>query len=278
MKNLLNYSLFILFFILTFQACTTKDPIIPDQDFSPSKDYGLASNLFGGVKDAADDAESGGGNIGGRLGTGFLGGCATIVLDTPATNDYRIIIDFGPTNCVGKDGRARRGKLFVNYNGLYRDSGTVISHTFENFFVNDHQLIGLKKVENMGPDQNGDPYFVITVIGKVIKPSGSDSISFISNRIRTWYDGDSTITTFPWWLDDKYRITGNGSGISTTGLPFTFIISKALIIEMPCPWIIEGTFELIPQGGSPRIVDYGDGTCDRKATLTFLGKTYQITI
>ena len=260
-----------LFISLSFQACEDEDPLDPDQDFSTSEDYAIASQLFGGVKDAADDAESGGDNIGGRMA-----GCATISLDTPTANQYSIIVDFGAVNCIGKDSRARRGKLIIGYNGLYRDSGTVITHTFDNFFVDEHQILGTKTVENKGKNSAGQPYFEINVAGQVVKPN-LDTISFTSVRQRTWVAGDTTLGFFG-WLDDRYEITGNGAGVSGNGTTFTFSITNPLIVQMPCPYITEGTFSLVPQGGSPRVVDYGDGTCDRKARLIFLGRTYNITI
>jgi hypothetical protein len=42
-----------------------------------------------------------------------------------------------------------------------------------------------------------------------------------------------------------------------------------------CTWITKGRIDLTPEGLATRTVDYGDGTCDDKATLTINGNTFQ---
>ncbi len=284
MKKILSISLLLLLGGYFFQSCQNDEEDPTDRDFTASQDYSLASNLFENTQAVADDAESGGNNYsGGKLGgNSIVGPCASITFDT-INNVNRIVIDFGDTNCLGGDNNVRRGKFIITYNGRYIDAGTVITHSFEDFFINDHQVKGTKTVENKGLDQNQDPYFIITVSGVVVKPNGTDSITFNSNRVRTWIAGDSTVGVFPWVFDDKYQITGNGTGLvefgtASNGIPYSVTITKALIIELPCPWIREGTIQIVPQGGSPRVVDYGDGTCDRKATVSFLGRNYDVII
>ena len=89
-------------------------------DWSAEEDYALASSLFENVKNTADDAESGGDNIGGRIGEGMVTGCVdTIYWDSLGPVHYKITVDFGADNCVGKDGHARRGKFIFEFTGLY---------------------------------------------------------------------------------------------------------------------------------------------------------------
>ncbi len=280
-KLVLGFSAVFLGAILFVSCSNDEDENPVDQDFTPSQDYSLASDLFESTQSTADDAEQGGKNInGGRSGAP----CATIDFDTTGPNDYHIIVDFGDSNCLGGDGKVRRGIFRVSYNGRYVDKGTKITHSFENYFVNNHQIKGTKEIENMGLDQNQDPYFVITVNGTIIKPNGTDSVIFNSNRIRTWIAGDSTVGVVPWFFDDVYQITGNGTGVVETGvasngIPYEVVITKAVIVKFCIlPFIVEGTIQLTPQGGSPRILDYGEGACDRKATVTFMGRTYNIFI
>jgi hypothetical protein len=240
------------------------------EDTSASKDYSLADNLFENVSDVQDQAENendayleGGGKSGAYLGT-----CVTITIDSALGSiENRMTIDFGTDGCTGQDGRVRKGKVFVEWDGRYRDSGTVIITTFENYFVDDHQLLGQRTVTNGGKNGNGQSFFNIDVDGRVIKPNG-DEIKYVSNRVRTWTEGEDTQGLLLGWIDDVYEISGTASGTSSTGLDYEVEITKPLEVKILCRWITQGTFELRPDGLQTRVFDFGDGDCDANATVS----------
>jgi hypothetical protein len=45
-------------------------------------------------------------------------------------------------------------------------------------------------------------------------------------------------------------------------------MTSALIVALNCRWIEKGTIEFKPGGKLTRMVDYGNGNCDNKATVT----------
>lgn len=268
MKNI--KLLVVLFVLTTLILSCNEDEELPNekQDTSASEDYSLADNLFENVSNVADQAEQDNEEYleGGKSGS--LGSCVTITLDSAlGSGSNKMTINFDSSGCTGRDGRVRKGKVFVEWSGLYRDSGTVILTTFENYFVDDHQLLGSRTVTNAGKNDNGQTYFIIDVDGRVIKTDGSE-IKYVSNRVRTWTAGESTQGSFLGWVDDEYEITGTASGISSTGKEYEVEITEALQVNLLCRWVTAGKFEIRPEALATRVFDFGNGDCDPKASVT----------
>lgn len=242
-----------------------------DSDWSAATDNALAESMFNELKNIADEAYSGNMTIYRAPQDTLVFGCATIIRDT-SSSPRQITIDFGTTNCQCNDGKNRRGKVIVTYNGMYRDSGTVITHTPDNYFVNDNQLTGSKVVTNQGRNGAGNLWYSISVNGTVIKANNGGTITWTSNRTREWIAGEST-----WiWTDDVYIINGTASGTRSNGESFTAQIIIPLRVQLSCRYIVTGSIEVNPQNHATRTIDYGNGTCDNQATVTINGNTYNV--
>jgi len=197
----------------------------------------------------------------------------TVTIDTIAM-PHTLVIDFGNTNCTAANGRLRRGVLAVTFTGRYRDEGTVITITPQDYYVNDHHVEGTKTVTNMGMNTDHQPYFNVTVDGTITATDGSWTATHHSQRVRTWTAGNDTQTP----LDDAYEITGSGNGVNRNGLAYTVMVTNALHVQWGCPFITQGTMEITPQDLPTRTIDYGDGTCDGTLTVTVNGYTFSFTI
>lgn len=266
----LTTSLF--FILLLITACNKRNTNNGNSaNINDSRDQSQVDFFFSDAKDIADDASDK--NTGDAL-TQYktTAGCASITHDT-LSNPKQIIIDFGTINCLCADGRYRRGKIIVDYTGHYRDSGSVHHIHFDNYFVNDNQLLGTKTVSNMGKNTNNQSYFNIDINGQLIKASTTDTIFWQSTRVRTWIAGEST----PARLDDVYSISGNGTMTNSNGSRTATIIAP-LIKALACKWIQEGTVEISPSGKPTRILDFGNGTCDNQATVTVNSVVHNITL
>jgi len=181
-------------------------------------------------------------------------------------------IDYGSSNFLCNDGNYRRGKIRVSWTGRYRDVNTVISSTFDNFYQNDNKVEGSKTITNTGRNASGQLTFSIVVDGKITN-TANEVITWKSNRTRTWVSGENTRI----WLDDKYSISGEANGINRNGFTFTTKITSPLSIDLSCQWrIVAGAIELTPENKPTRTIDYGNGTCDRIATVSVRGRTYTI--
>jgi hypothetical protein len=198
-------------------------------------------------------------------------GCIdTIIVDT-LSNPRTVLIDFGTDDCVGEDGRIRKGQIFVTYSGRYREEGSVISINPISYTVNGYQLAGNKTISNLGEDINGHIHYSIVVDGSITAPGNAWTAQWNSNRIRTWVEGESTLTIW----DDAYLISGTASGINRNDIPYTINIVNPLRAEIGCRWIVSGTMTLTPDGYDTRTIDFGNGECNNGITVTVNGETNQ---
>jgi hypothetical protein len=232
-----------------------------------STDNNTAENLFSDMFKVVDNVSS---NTPG-IREDLIGCIDTIIIDT-TSNPKTILIDFGTDDCIGNDGRIRKGILHVSYSGRYREEGTVITITPENYTVNGNLVQGQKRIENLGTNSSGQLHFAISANGTVTAPGNAWSISWTANRTRTWVEGQSTLN----WLDDVYEITGSGSGVNRNGIPYTMTITQALRAKLSCAWLVSGSITLQPEDYEARYIDFGNGTCDSGFTVTVDDETYQL--
>lgn len=277
-KNLFKYLMVVATVGVLFTACKKEKDEPVDKDTSGAADNALAEGSFNDASNISDQAAAG--NLTSYLSAnngsderGILSSCATITHDT-TTNPRTIVVNFGTTNCLCGDGRYRRGIVNVSYSGHYRDSASTHTITFTNYYVNDNQVTGSHSVTNNGHNNNGHLSFTIAVTGTIIKANNGGVISWTSNRVRVWSEGESTAI----WSDDVYLITGSASGSHSNGNSFTANITSALKIKLNCHNIVSGGLDLTPSGKPTRSIDWGNGTCDNQATVTINGQVYNITL
>jgi len=276
MINKLSLTLLALALLPAFLSCEKNDDDekkqkIDSELLTAASDEALASTLFDDAGDQADDAHSEEDNER-KAGTPTEDcACVSVEVTNSTQDNYQrqISIDF-ENGCICK-GRTRKGKIIVHINGRYRDSGTKKMITFEDYHVDGYQIEGSKTVENMGYNADSKLYFQIEVEnGKIIKPK-EDTIIWESSRERTWIEGESTL----WNIDDDiYEITGNASGKTRNGTPYTKTITKPLIVDIwGCgdvdrTFIKAGTVKTEVENSAPVYVDFGNNECDAGFTVT----------
>lgn len=203
--------------------------------------------------------------------------CPTITIDHPDSTTWpkTVTIDFGTTNCTGWGNLPRRGKIIAVFTGKYRTPGTVITITFQDYYVNDNHVEGTKTITNMGTNGAGNLYYSVVVSNAKITRTDGSFMTWNSTRTREWTQGSNTIGNT---TDDIFMITGNGSGTNFAGMAFTMDITSALQVQRGCKWIVAGTIEINPANKPTRIIDFGNGNCDNQATVTIKGHTHTITL
>ncbi|GMT44171.1 MAG: hypothetical protein IEMM0006_0003 [bacterium] len=258
----------IIFFLGSCSKDNTSAPT-----FTTVQDDAYAESIFDNVTSLTNEAyDLSSTNFKSTEGRVFLSDCATVSLDTTAFPRV-LTIDFGDTNCLGNDGRYRRGKILVSFTGRYRKPGTIITTTFDNYYVNDNQVEGTKAVTNNGFNDERHMTWTISVNGVITLANGKGTITWKSQRTREWVKGIDTPHNRG---DDVYLITGQASGERANGLKWTRKITNPLRMELACRFIVSGTVEIKPEGKPMRTLDFGDGECDNLATVTVNGKTYTI--
>jgi hypothetical protein len=188
--------------------------------------------------------------------------CPTVSSTQPlGTWPNTITLDYSDAGCT-KDGRTYAGKIIISQTGPIRTAGTVRTLTFDNFSFEGVQVEGSKVITTLSDNTNGQVTQTLTVNHTLTFPDG-DQATYQSDRTRTMIEGAATEAR----LDDVWQISGTASGTNRNGVAYTATISTPLVKRVPCPWISEGVIEFVANNRT-RSLDFGDGTCDRDATLT----------
>jgi hypothetical protein len=257
-----------------------------EYDTQSAQDNALAEATFNDVNNIANQAiENGSGGLStyrlAESAASLMSPCATVtVMPDSSGTGGNITVDFTNTNCQCVDLRYRRGKIHISYTGAYRDSGTQIVITFENYYVgtstnNMFNVDGNKTITNLGHNSSGNMHFNIVINGQLTNSNGG-IMNWTSTRLREWVSGESTYGSLLAWADDEYLISGNASGNNFEGNSFTVDITTSLRFALNCRWIKEGVFTLTPSGKPPRTLNYGPNNCDDDAVITVNGQSFAI--
>jgi len=273
-RNLLSFIIMVAAMAFLMVSCENSD-IKTTADFSIAEDDVLSTALFDDVFMEVDEAVE----IAdyqltavGSLKSGTVV-CKTITVEKPDTALWpkTITVDYGD-GCEGPNGRIRKGTIIITVTGRYMLEGSQRTVRFEDYYVNDFKMEGIKTITNQGRNDNDDLYFSIALIGGKVS-NDSITISKDFSRTRTWISGEDTPR---FHKDDEYKIEGSATGVNRRGISYTRTITSPLHTAVVCRWIKSGTVQIVADGKKDRIIDYGDGTCDNKATVTIGDKTREI--
>lgn len=280
-RNSLKSNAYLLVFAgsLFFVSCKKNDG---DRSggLDTAENNAFAEAQFNDVTTLVDQASVSGSVTFGAAGTSSPGGdlgilgsnCVTVTVDT-VSNPHVITIDFGTSNCLCLDQRLRRGKIMASYTGRYRDAGTVVNISFDNYYVNEHKITGTKKVTNQGTNQAGNLVYKVEVDGQIQKPNNGGTFTWISTRYREWKAGILTPLNI---LDDVYGITGEAHGTNVSGNSYSLTINQELVRKMNCRWFESGSITLSQERLPDVTLNYGGTGCDANAVVTILNVDYPI--
>jgi len=194
-----------------------------------------------------------------------IGTCPTITVSpNDSTYPKTITIDFGDS-CVGIDGKLRSGKIVLHLTGPIRRSGSVLTITFVNFYLNHVHLEGTKIISNLS--ENNTVKFTVQVVGGKVTFRSGRGYSYESFKYKKQIAGMDTRIV----RDDVFEITGWAKIKYNSGLVVKFETVDPLIKKVNCPWISDGTLKIQINDRVLKL-DYGfphNGDCDDKALLTW---------
>lgn len=198
----------------------------------------------------------------------FLTSCATVTT-IKTGNTWTRTVDFGTVNCALPNENLVRGKIIITFTNDFLATTRTINYSLENFYHNDRHVEGNRTVvKTILP--NGHPQATINLNMKVTNTDGA-IFTRVGTRVREFTSGygDSIPT------NNEFSITGNWTTTLPSGIVHTTTIDSAVIIKMSCPHTVSGKISFV-RTKSTAVLDYGNGDCDDKATITIDGVTHNI--
>jgi len=201
--------------------------------------------------------------------------CAVITIAPADTLNWpkTITIDYGDTNCLGKDNRYRRGKIIAQLPHRISDTLSFINIGFDSFYLNDNKMLGTIKYTNTGLNAENFNTFEIEISNAaVITSRGTIYWSSSQNYV---YDFLNTPGPH---LVNMLEATGEATGQLTNGRSFKARVIAPLFSVLSCPFIMSGLIEIISDEMPIETVNFGNNQCNAAANVTIDGKTYDLLI
>ena len=238
----------------------------------------LSNDIFNTVMGLNNDVASGG--VFNRVGSpdSSRSQCSTIQflpLDSLNLFPVKTVIDF-KNGCTDNNGVTRKGKIITVYSGRLKLPGNTAETTFENFYINNVQVEGIYRLENMSTSEL--PVFDLSVRNGKTKSFNGNYIMWNSKYTVTQTHG---LGTPSWYQDDIFNMRGEANGAVKTDsiyLVWNSKILEPLIKSVNCKWMGSGKVGVGKSSTDAAIIDYGNGICDNIATLIINGATREITL
>jgi len=202
--------------------------------------------------------------------------CPMIIVEHPDSAYFprTIIIDYGEDYCETFHGRVKKGKIIIRVTRPMHEEGSIRTVTFENYFIGEHQIEGVKTLTNKGINDSGNMNFDVNLRGGMVIFPNQTIATREMDQNREWTTG---MDTPRYWWDNEWLIRGSASGIHRNGKSYENTITLAVLVKSVCRFPVSGLVEMeIGDLPSPVILNYGDGECDNLATLSFGDQVWQI--
>jgi hypothetical protein len=170
-------------------------------------------------------------------------------------------LDYGEEGCEYPVGFYCRGQIHTTLTDVWMNEGSVHSIEFENYYVNDINLLGTKTITNTGLNDEENPTWEIKIIDGGVKDTLGNEKTLNATLYKEIVEGADTWT----FEDNVCEITGSGSG-TDNGVGFTAEITVPLRYEYGCLFPVSGEMT-ITIGSEVFTINYGEGECDDTATM-----------
>ncbi|HYJ39037.1 MAG TPA: hypothetical protein VEV87_10485 [Chitinophagaceae bacterium] len=205
--------------------------------------------------------------------------CLTVTITRLSQTAFpvKIVMDFG-SGCVGRDGRTRKGKIITVYTGRLVNSGSVAETTFDGYYINNIHVEGTHRVENKSTS-NLWIFQVKVTNAKLSKENGNYS-EWNSTKTIAQIEGNATPFNV---FDDVFSVSGEANGAVKRDNAYyqwgaRTLADNALIKKFICRWIVKGKIAFRRSNAEVAVLDYGNGNCDNKATISIGGVVYEISL
>jgi hypothetical protein len=250
------------------EEIAVQDAAITDQLIA---DEITADDLFEDMDEISMDAASY--TINGRLndeGSVTELDCVSRTVDRNGDLRSAVTLTFSGA-CEGPRGRTRTGTLLIDRSIDLNTSTYTVSTTFQDFYVNGHQIEGTRTlVYSLNEDQLLTVNVTLTD-GRVTLSNGN-VITRSGNFTRTVDRENAQIT-----------VTGSASGTNRNGVAYVSEITSPLVFQRNCAsdgiyMPVQGIKQISRTGRNDLEINFGEGACDKSVNIISEGENRTIEI
>lgn len=212
--------------------------------------------------------------------------CAVVILDITGGFPMTLTVDFGTGctafNTVTGGGITRKGIVQAVFSGRYDQTGTTVTITTNNYYVNNYKLEGSTIITNSGRNSSNNLEFTVsTSNGQIIAPNGNVT-TWLSQRLHEWIAGENTnfiSNGISGICDDVYLVSGYAEGEISDGTTYRIQSEEPLRKEICCRWVTDGVLKYFVNGDELGTLDYSQTTCTNPtANFTYGNQSFVVVI
>ncbi len=203
-----------------------------------------------------------------KFGVPHVDSCATVTVSS-TTFPKEITVEY--LGGCSNHKHDKKGKVYIILSDTITNEGAVQTITYEDFYIDSIRVELTATLKNFGKNSSGN-WVIEKTYSQTITKNGETCIRE-NNEVQEWLAGFETTDR----KDNKYNLTGSGSVVINDTATYTKLVTSPLLFDASCEFIISGVVELNRNGSIVKI-DYGDGTCDNKASVTADGTTEEINL
>ncbi|WP_418263974.1 hypothetical protein [Flavobacterium faecale] len=203
--------------------------------------------------------------------------CAVVSFEL-INNTYTRTVDFGTTGCTLANGNTIKGKIIISFSKDLSAPSKTLSYTLENFYHNGRLIQGNRTIEltKKATTHLNEVHPVSTLnIDMTVTFENGKIYTRKGTRTREIIEGYNT----PQLTDNVLIVTGNHTTSYPNGTTITSTIDPRLRFLGNCVYHfpVSGKITIV-KNNNQGVIDFGDGTCDNKATITIQGITVEYTL
>jgi hypothetical protein len=267
MKLVLKKLQLVVLALLVFSSCNNEDvtlddaEVISEEQLNSMDEVDLISEEVNGVVEdiyAADEIAS---ISRSNYVSDYLPDCVTITRVITSTTK-ELTIEFAD-NCELRNGNVVSGIINLSYAKDMEALSKVLTFSLEDFVFNGVSVEGSSTITRTRSNENGNPQTVAEASYSAVWPNG-ETASYNGTRTREWIEGYGSGT----WGDNVFLITGNATFTNRMGNTWSRAVLTPLRRELACRFLVSGVLE-ISRNSNTATIDFGDGSCDNKAVITY---------
>lgn len=203
-----------------------------------------------------------------KFGVPHIDNCVTVSVSS-SSFPRKIVIEY--LKGCSNHHNDRSGKVIINLSDTITNEGAVQTIEYQDFYIDTIKVDLNATLKNLGKNSSGN--WVIEKKYKQTIKKGDEVAVRINTETQEWISGFETAGK----SDDAYYLSGSGSITINDEKKYSREIITPLLYDGSCEYIKSGIIELT-RNDKVTTIDYGDGTCDNKATVTTDGTTEEINL
>jgi hypothetical protein len=203
-----------------------------------------------------------------KFGVPHIDSCVTVSVSS-STYHREIIIEF--LKGCSNHRHDKSSKIIINLSDTITNEGAVQTIEYQDFYIDSIKIDLNATLKNLGKNDSGNWVIEKEYVMTITK---GDNVAVRQNKeTQDWISGFETAER----SDNIFYLSGSGSIVLNDTAAYSKNITTPLLYDASCEFITSGVVELTRKG-NVTIIDYGNGTCDDKATVTTNGTTEEINL